>query len=84
MRFGPNPANTALNVYYSLSADADLMVYDVAGRMVYSCRLAASDHQLVWDLTAEGGAPLANGLYLVVTCPEGKVVGKPFRLVIQR
>lgn len=84
VRFGPNPANTALNVYYSLSADADLMVYDVAGRMVYSCKLPASDHQLIWNLTTKGGAPLANGLYLVVAHSEGKAVGKPFRLVIQR
>ncbi len=84
VRFGPNPANAALNVYYSLSADADLMVYDVAGRMVYSCRLPASEHQLVWDLTTKSGAPLANGLYLVVTHSEGKAMGKPFRLVVQR
>jgi len=84
VRFGPNPANTALNVYYSLSADADLMVYDVTGRMVYSCKLRASDHQLVWDLTANGGAPLANGLYLAVVRSDGRAVGRPFRLVIQR
>lgn len=84
VRFGPNPANVALNVYYSFSADAELMVYDVAGRMVYTCRLPASDHQLVWDLTAKGGAPLANGLYLAVVRSEGKTVGRPFRLVVQR
>ena len=84
VRFGPNPANAVLNVYYSLSADAELMVYDVAGRMVYTCRLSASDHQLVWDLTTKGGAPLANGLYLAVVRSKGKAVGKPFRLVVQR
>lgn len=84
VRFGPNPANTALYVYYSLSADADLMVYDVVGRMVYSCRLSASDHQLVCDLTTECGAPIANGLYLVVARSEGKTVGRPFRLVVRR
>jgi hypothetical protein len=60
------------------------MVYDVAGRMVYTCRLSASDHQLVWDLTTKGGAPLANGLYLAVVRSKGKAVGKPFRLVVQR
>ena len=76
MRFGPNPENAALNVYYSLSADADLMVY--------SCKLPASDHQLVWDFTTKSGAPLANGLYIVVVRSEGKAVGKPFGLVIQR
>jgi hypothetical protein len=84
VRFGPNPAGSALNVYYSLGADAELMVCDAAGRMVYSCSLPASGHQLVWDLTTKSGAPIANGLYLVMVCSGDGVVGELFRLVVQR
>ncbi len=84
VRFGPNPARTELTIYYSVDADADLLVYDVAGRMVYSCSLPASGLQSVWDLTRVDGKPLANGLYLCVVRTADDTLGEPFRLVIQR
>ncbi|MDD2202229.1 MAG: M6 family metalloprotease domain-containing protein [Firmicutes bacterium] len=84
VRFGPNPARTELTIFYSVDVDADLLVYDVAGRMVYSRSLPASGQQSVWNLTRVDGEPLANGLYMCVVRTANGTLGKPFRLVIQR
>lgn len=84
VRFGPNPARSELNIYYSLDTDADLIVYDIAGRKVYSCPLPASGQQSVWDLTRSDGSPLANGLYLCIVQAGRSILGAPFRLVMQR
>lgn len=84
VRFGPNPARSELNIYYSLDTDADLIVYDIAGQKVYSCLLPASGQQSVWDLSRRDGSPLANGLYLCIVQTGHSVLGAPFRLVIQR
>jgi len=83
-RFGPNPATRVLNVYYSLPGGGSLLVFDVAGRIVYTHALAANGSHLEWDLVASNGSPLANGLYLAaVRSAEGRT-REAFKLLVQR
>ncbi|MEA4882459.1 MAG: M6 family metalloprotease domain-containing protein [Clostridia bacterium] len=84
VRFGPNPAGSALNVYYSLTCDSTLTVYDITGRSVFTCALPAIGNHVAWDLTSSGGSPLANGLYLCIVSNSGGFVGQVFRLLVQR
>jgi len=83
-RFGPNPATRVLNVYYCLPGGGSLLVFDVAGRVVYTHTLAANGSHLEWHLVASNGSLLANGLYLaVVRSAEGQT-REVFRLLVQR
>ena len=83
-RFGPSPATRVLNVYYSLPGGGSLLVFDVAGRIVYTHALAANGSHLEWDLVASNGSPLANGLYLAaVRSAEGRT-REAFKLLVQR
>jgi len=83
-RFGPNPATRVLNVYYSLPGGGSLLVFDVAGRVVYTHTLAANGSHLEWHLVASNGSPLANGLHLVVVRSAEGQTREVFRLLVQR
>lgn len=65
----PNPFNPTTEIAFEVAADADadLAVYDVAGRRVRSLfagRVAAGvRHRALWDGRDERGAALASGVY---------------------
>ncbi|MBN2565323.1 MAG: T9SS type A sorting domain-containing protein [Candidatus Eisenbacteria bacterium] len=66
----PNPANPAASVRFTLpqGGDAELEVYDVAGRLVV--RLAggrhdSGEHTVTWRGTDRSGEAVASGVYFV-------------------
>jgi hypothetical protein len=72
-RFGlaqnaPNPFNPQTMIRFSLAAESEvrLFVYDVSGRVVRTLaegRWTAGPHEVSWDGRADGGVPVASGLY---------------------
>jgi len=75
-RVYPNPAAGAPSIAFALEreADAQLEVYDVAGRLVSSRRferLPAGERTLNWDGRDANGRPAAAGVYLVKVFAEG-------------
>ena len=67
----PNPFNPSTTITYRLtdSAQVELAVYDVSGRLVRTLARHRSDgevlHQVVWDGTSDGGEQLPSGVYLL-------------------
>jgi hypothetical protein len=64
LRFA-NPVHRGSKVVFSApaSADARILVFDVAGRLVKA--LDAASGQAVWDISGEGGRPVSAGIYFV-------------------
>ncbi len=67
----PNPfsARTAIAFHLADEADVEVAIRDVLGRSVrrlHAGRLAAGDHEIVWDGRAESGVPAASGAYVAV------------------
>ena len=65
----PNPARDKTTIRYELRApgEATLAVYDLSGRRVKTLTsgpAAAGVHDISWELTDEGGARVAPGVYL--------------------
>lgn len=67
----PNPTSGTAKIAYSLPAgvggNAELVVYDVAGRKVRTLTSAAAipgPGEVVWNLADDTGAPVAPGVYI--------------------
>lgn len=64
----PNPFNPVTSIAFSMpaTADAELTVFDIAGRRVatlISEEVEVGRHEVVWDGTNEAGEPVASGVY---------------------
>jgi hypothetical protein len=74
----PNPFNpiTTFEVRLSASADVDLVLYDVHGRIVRRLHAAygAGTHQLLWDGRDGAGRGVAAGVYPYVLTGGGRVL----------
>ena len=70
----PNPCNNTLQVRCPY-ADAQLMLYDMYGKMVLS---AAADH----EVTSMELSQLSSGLYMLNVCKDGRIV-KSIKVVRQ-
>ncbi len=79
----PNPANDRVTFYYDIDTEGELLVYDVAGRLVHAATLPAAANFYEWDLT-RGGRPVANGLYFYVVVTDTGERSEVGRLVIAR
>ncbi|NIT37429.1 MAG: T9SS type A sorting domain-containing protein [candidate division Zixibacteria bacterium] len=83
----PNPARGATTITFELAAagEASLEVYDCAGRKVrtlYAGHAGAGAHELSWDVTDEGGRPLAPGVYVYRLRAGGETLSR--RMVAAR
>jgi hypothetical protein len=85
---GPNPANGATRLAYSLARDGDVRftVHDLRGRLVR--RLEAGEqsaglHETQWDARDDQGRRVATGMYLVRFMVDGRPVNSR-RLTIVR
>lgn len=64
----PNPFNPATTINFTLerSADVDLVIYDLQGRLIrtlISSDLTEGSHQIVWSGNNQQGNPIDTGLY---------------------
>ncbi len=64
----PNPFNPRTTISYTAphAAHTELAIYDVTGRLVRTLwrgRVAAGEHDLVWDGRDDSGARAASGVY---------------------
>jgi subtilisin family serine protease len=62
---------------------AELRVYDLLGRPVFSEELPLDGRLIRWDLISTKGIPVANGIYLAVLVTDSGV-SSPALLVVQR
>ncbi len=83
IRLADNPVRDSARFIYTVPADSDgaeLYIYDVSGRLVFSTPLTPGEGNYDWNLWDSGGLPLAPGLYLFVLSddmtrtPIGKLV----------
>ncbi len=64
----PNPFNPVTSIAFSMpaTADAELAVFDIAGRRVATLvdtEVEVGRHEVVWDGTNDAGEPVASGVY---------------------
>lgn len=81
---GPNPASDVINFYINASGEANLYIYDIAGRLVFSQKTEGGQTYFDWYLVNNAGKPLANGLYLCYMVTADGVKTNIMRLVISR
>jgi hypothetical protein len=68
-----NPVHSRAIFIYELSSgttQAELLVYNVAGRLMFRTPLDTGGGQYEWGLETTTGAPLATGLYLYLVRTE--------------
>ncbi len=87
----PNPASTQATFAYSLPAGTTnpvLRIFDLVGRLVRQVDLPATQTTYVWDLTADVGGAVANGLYFCVITAQNAagaaIKSQIFKLLIDR
>ncbi len=81
LRAYPNPTGGATTIAFEARRDVDLTVevYSVAGRRIWTNRLAAAAGQtasLQWSGRDDAGHPAASGIYLVRISSAGRVLGR--------
>jgi hypothetical protein len=64
----PNPFNPVTSIAFSMpmTAEAELAVFDIAGRRVATLvdtEVEVGRHEVVWDGTNDAGEPVASGVY---------------------
>jgi subtilisin family serine protease len=59
----PNPATDYTTFHYSLPEGAELLIYDLKGRLVYRRSLPAGEGSFLWPLKDQRGKKLAGGIY---------------------
>jgi len=74
----PNPFNPKTTIRFALAneGDVNLSVYDITGRLVKTLvdgKMAAQQHEVVWDGTNNGGDRAASGVYFYKLVADGKV-----------
>jgi photosystem II stability/assembly factor-like uncharacterized protein len=77
----PNPTSGATTIAFEARRDVDLTVevYSVAGRRIWTNRLAAAAGQtasLQWNGRDAAGRPAASGIYLVRVSSAGRILGR--------
>ncbi len=91
IKVGPNPAKERVIFFYSLpplteegtpAKSADLIIYDITGKIVHRRVLSPASSRAEWNLTDEQGQLLPNGLYIFVVRAD-EVRSTPQRLIIQ-
>lgn len=91
IKVGPNPAKERVIFFYSLpplneegllAKSADLVIYDIRGKIVHQRALSLTSSRAEWNLTDEQGRLLPNGLYIFVVQTDG-VRSTPQRLIVQ-
>jgi len=88
---GPNPVGaTGVTFFYALpegTTEAQIMIFDISGRMVFEDWLDHVDDRYptssTWNPTNIDGRPLGNGAYVFVLIADGKAVAQG-KMVIQR
>jgi hypothetical protein len=65
----PNPFNSSVTLSVSLSVSAELMIYDLLGRIVMCCDLMAGSHKITWTGADLSGKVVGSGIYLA--CVRG-------------
>lgn len=86
----PNPASTRAKFRYFLpdgTTAAQLVVYDLVGRLVLLEDLSVTGREFVWDLRDLGGNPVQNGPYFYrvrATTPRGVIRSRVEVLIVQR
>lgn len=82
----PNPfnANALFDLQIPVDANIRLEVYNMLGKRVrtlYSGRIGAGYHKIMWDGRDEHGKDCSSGLYLVrFSCPQGNITKKALLL----
>ena len=87
----PNPVSSDGCVFHfnlpENIAQAKLMIFNVAGRLLFETSLDVSATRFpssgTWNPVDQNGVPLANGPYIYVLVADGKVIGQG-KMVIQR
>jgi len=84
---GPNPANRQVHISYSAEVPVAAMVgiYDANGRLVRTLdtgRTAGETRRATWDLSDEGGRPVARGIYFCRLAAGASSLSR--KLVVQR
>jgi hypothetical protein len=85
-RPSPSAGPTSFSFVLDREARAQLEVYEVSGRHVRTLDLGvlgARSHDVRWDGRADGGAPVADGVYLARLVADGDVVSTS-RIVVTR
>jgi hypothetical protein len=83
----PNPfkPSAGTTLYYKLTQPAPIkiMIYDLAGRMVYSAFCPADTkggmpdvNEFIWDAQDAFGQKIANGVYFYFILSEGKILAR--------
>lgn len=80
---GPNPASERVTFWYDIPEAGTLCIYDIAGRLVYSAKLASGKGSIEWNLTTTSGARLAPGVYVFTVVIPGEAPSRPQRLAIR-
>ena len=82
----PSRGETTLDFTLPETADANLEIFTVAGRLVRRVdlgRLSPQNHHIVWDGRDRNGSPVADGIYLVRLTADGALLASG-RVVIVR
>lgn len=61
-----NPVRTSPLIINFADPATRIAIYDFAGRLVREVQPASGDRAYSWDLTDDGGGPVANGAYILV------------------
>jgi hypothetical protein len=84
----PNPFVSSVTITYALPGrtDATYRIYDMRGRIVFSCDISAGRHgarsQIRWDGRNPAGAAEASGFYIgKLILSNGKVITHKLLLV---
>jgi len=87
----PNPASTQATFFYNLpsgTTDPVLRIFDLVGRLVRRVELPAAQITYVWNLTADVGGSVANGLYFCIVTAQNAagaaIRSQIFKLLIDR
>ncbi len=86
LKVGPNPAERSVTLFYSTMGTprtVELMVFDVAGRLVYKRELPPQGQRFQWTLHDSQNRPLPPGLYLVLVAADGRP-STPYPLVVRK
>jgi hypothetical protein len=85
VRLSPNPARDHVNIWVQTSiegATVRVKVYSVAGELISKLDFDNAD-VMSWNLTNQGGEPLASGVYLVVIMAGDPQTGMTERQVLK-
>lgn len=86
LKVGPNPAERSVTLFYSTLGTpraVELMVFDLAGRLVYRRELPPEGQRFQWTLHDSQNRPLPPGLYLVLVAADGRP-STPYPLVVRK